>query len=443
MCPRSKRDVLIVIDDAAFGAARGAHHQSTEFHIDPGRALPAPLPDSYRLARSPTFLPELAMSNPQSYRRRIATVTLIGLVFSHAFSHVVAAQAGGKAKTAQEKRARDSVKIAKAAKDSGKVSRFFQSEEPLTLTLTTNLKRIKGDRGDNVPWRSATLSYAAPAPDTGTIVVPLRIKTRGIWRLKNCDFPPIFLNFTSEAAKPTVFRGLDQVKLTSSCRNNDDYERYVLQEFQLYRMQRLITPASHAVRLVRMTYADSATGKKDATRYAFIEEEALMLAARLGGRMIKIKGATPADLEPMQTGLTGVFEYMIGNTDFGIGGLHNVELLALNTGEYLPVVYDFDFSGAVNTRYATVDPLYQKWIRTVRQRLYRGFCIPADVYPKVFAVFNAKKDSIYALYRDPLGGLLPKDVVDETLKYYDEFYKTINNPRDVKSEIMDMCLGKK
>jgi hypothetical protein len=219
------------------------------------------------------------------------------------------------------------------------------------------------------------------------------------------------------------------------------YEQYVLQEFQLYRIYRLLTPASHAVRLLRMTYADSANGKVLATRYAFLEEEPNVLAARMSATQTKIKGAGPADLEPFQSALVGVFQYMIGNTDFAFGALHNAELIQLANGDYWPVVHDFDFSGAVNARYASVDPKLS--VKKVRDRLYRGYCVPNEEYPKVFALFNAKKDSIYALYRDPLGKLLEPGIVNETLKYFDEFYKTINNPRDAKDYIIDACLGKK
>ena len=104
-------------------------------------------------------------------------------------------------------------------------------------------------------------------------------------------------------------------------------------------------------------------------------------------------------------------------------------------------MYDFDFSGAVNARYATVDPRLR--IGTVRDRLYRGYCVPEDVYPRVFALFNAKKDAIYALYHDPIGKLLPPGTVDETLKYFDDFYKTINDPKRAKGDILDACLGRK
>lgn len=323
--------------------------------------------------------------------------------------------------------------------DSSKVSRFFQSEAPIAATLTLNIKQITRDKGDNAPWRAATLSYLGP--DSARVAVPVRVRTRGIWRLKTCEFPPLRLNFTSEAVKKTVFHGLDKPKLVNYCRNNDQYEQYLLEEFQLYRIYRLLTPASHAVRLLRLSYVDSASAKLAATRYAFIEEDPDALAARMSGKMLKLQGAGPDDYEPFADALVGVFQYLIGNTDFALNALHNSELLSRSNGQYVPVVYDFDFSGAVNAKYATVDPKIRA--RTVRDRVYRGFCVPMEIYPRVFAVFDAKRANIYGLYKDSLGALLSPDVTRETLKYFDEFYETIDHPKSAKSEIVEQCLGKK
>ena len=119
--------------------------------------------------------------------------------------------------------------------------------------------------------------------------------------------------------------------------------------------------------------------------------------------MYDVKGAGSADLEPRTAAIMGLFQYMIGNTDYSVPVLHNVELMARDTSVY-PIAYDFDFSGAVNARYATVDPSLS--IRRVRDRLYRGYCVPSDAYAPAFALFKAKRDSIYALYRDPIGRLL-------------------------------------
>ena len=69
-------------------------------------------------------------------------------------------------------------------------------------------------------------------PDAFTIAgkdveVPLRVRTRGIWRLKNCDFPPIRLNFAGKETKNTVFDGVDKPKLVNYCRDTDQYAAYM------------------------------------------------------------------------------------------------------------------------------------------------------------------------------------------------------------------------
>ena len=375
---------------------------------------------------------------------------LIACVFACVFAFGGVARAQGKAKPPKPakddtslvaKLRRDTLqqkKLAKLPHDSSKIAAFYAETSPLAITLTTNIKPLRDDKSDKASYRPATLSYVA---DGKTVVVPARVRTRGIWRLKTCDFPPLRVNFTNEDAKKTVFKGIDNPKLVSYCQDTDAGEQYVLQEFQLYRIYRLLTPASHAPRLVRMTYADSGTNKPRTTRYAFFTEDPDALAARMSGKILDLPGAGPNDVAPFPSALVGVFNYLIGNTDFATSALHNAEVIARDNGDIWPVVYDFDFSGAVNARYATPDPKLN--IRSVRDRVYRGYCVPVEEYPKVFALFNEKKDAIYALYRDEIGQLLRKETVDATLRYFDDFYRTINNPRQAKEAIIDACLGKK
>ena len=244
---------------------------------------------------------------------------------------------------------------------------FFDSEDPVDVTLSLNIKQIRGDKGDDAPWRGATLSYTDPAGKK--IEIPIKARTRGIWRLKNCEFPPLRLNFPEKASVGTAFEGLNKPKLVSYCRNNDTFEQYVLQEMQLYRAYNLLTPASHKARLLRMTYTDSASGKTMATRYAILLEEPEAMAARFKGGIIDAVGATANDLDPEHARIVGLFQYLIANTDFSINGLHNFELLAREDGSVIPVAYDFDFAGAINATYATVDPQFN--VARVRDRLFR------------------------------------------------------------------------
>jgi hypothetical protein len=316
---------------------------------------------------------------------------------------------------------------------------FFDGQEPIDVTLTTNIGKIRGDKGADAPWRPATMSYAGT--DGAPVSVPLRARTRGIWRLRQCDFPPMRLNFSGATSKGSIFEQLDKPKLVSYCQDSDGYEQYILQEFQLYRIYQVLTPMSHKARLMKFAYADSASGKIRTKRYGFILEEPDALARRQGGKILPQKGALPGDLDPFYDALFGVFQYMIGNTDFSESALHNVELFFASTGGIAaPIAYDFDFAGAVNASYAIPDPKLP--IPTVRQRMYRGYCADPYQFDKVVQLFKDKKSEIYALYSDPIGKLLDHGTVRSTLKYYDEFYETLDDPRLLKKYITGVCIDR-
>ncbi len=325
----------------------------------------------------------------------------------------------------------------KSEKKPPKLSPLFTSETPLAVTFTTNIKQLRKDRGAKAPYHAATLSYT---DSTGKVVtVDARARTRGIWRLKNCEFPPVRMKVADKAGKQTVFNNIAEPKLVTYCRNSDVYDNYILQEFMLYRIYRLLTPVSHHVRLLKMTYADSATGKVEATRYSFVVEDPATLAERVGGEVVRQTGADSDDLDAPQSAIAFVFQYMIGNTDFSFGGLHNAELIRTRTGQILPIAYDFDFSGAVNTHYAAPDPKLR--IRSVRERQFRGYCAYKLEYQKVIDLFIAKKPEIYALYADPLGQLLSPRIIKETLSYFDDFYKSIPNAKEAQKRVFDECVG--
>ena len=328
---------------------------------------------------------------------------------------------------------------ATSVQDGEKVSPLFRSEAPLAVTFTTNVGQLRDDKkhGDKAPWRSATLTYQGA--DSAPVRVPTRAKVHGIWRLNHCEFPPIRLNFAGKDTKSTVFDHVDKPKLTNYCRDTDEYEQYVLQELQLYRIYQLLTPMSHRVRLLRVTYADSGTGRSEAVRYGFLLEDPDQMAARLGGRMTKLKGAGIGDLEETPQAVVYLFQYLIGNTDFSFNQLHNGEIVALPDGRNLPVAYDFDFSGAVNARYATPDPSVK--IKRVRDRKFRGYCQMNAEFAKAIPLFQQKKDAIYALYADEVGRLMDPTVVRETLDYFNEFYDAIGDQGRAERRIFGDCLG--
>jgi hypothetical protein len=327
-----------------------------------------------------------------------------------------------------------------APKDSAKAPKpynpppVFTDSKPLEFTLTAPFGKLKKDRAVETEYRPAAITYTA---DGAEVRVPVRLRTRGIWRKKNCEIPPLMMNFKNDSTKKTAFARLDRARFTYACRNNDDYEQYVLQEFQLYRVHRLLSPLSYDVRLARVTYVDAEKGDTLSTRWAFLSETDEAFAQRQGVQLVTTPGAGPDDLDPYESAFYGVFQYFVGNSDFSIRALHNAVVI-LKDMQYYPVARDFDWSGAVNPRYATPAPILK--IRSVQERIMRGYCVPPEHYEKVFALFREKKDAIYALYRDPLMAPMRPNVVVNTLKYFDEFYETINDPKKAKRQIVDACL---
>jgi hypothetical protein len=312
----------------------------------------------------------------------------------------------------------------------------FSSSSIVEFTLHAPFGKLRRDRKAETEYRPAFITYNDHT--TGPQRVPVRVRTRGIWRKANCQIPPLMFNFTKDSTKGTVFGRLDRVRFSFHCRDIDEYEQYVLQEHQLYRVQRLLTPLAFAVRLVRVTYVDSDNNDTLSTRYGFLQEIDEEFAARQKMMLVDQQGAGPSDLDPYESAFFGVLQYFVGNSDYSIRALHNVVLL-LRPPYHIPVARDFDWSGAVNARYAKPNPVLK--IRHVAQRVMRGYCAPAEEYEKVFQLFREKKDAIYALYSDSLNAAMKPQVVKTTLEYFDDFYETINDPKKAQREIVEACLA--
>ena len=313
---------------------------------------------------------------------------------------------------------------------------FFNRIEPVRFTLAVDIRQLRADTADEAPTRDGSVSFRDAAGKTTTL--PVKVKTHGRWRLTHCEFPPLSITFPDSLTRGTPFEGLAKARLTSFCKDHPAYEQYIIQELQLYRIYQLLTPYGHTPRALQVTYVDAPSGRTRTTRHAFFIDDRDAVASRQNAALLKAKGATGSDLEPYHRTLMGVFEYLIGNTDFLVSELHNAFLLGTVQGETIPVPYDFDYSGAINTVYATPNPVLP--IKNVRQRYFRGFCSDAQQYARVFALLNEKKPAIYALYDDPIGKLLRLDVANDTKKYFDEFYRIINNPELARVEILSRCL---
>lgn len=305
---------------------------------------------------------------------------------------------------------------------------FFRDRSLLELTIVTDYKALTKDRTGEPQWQPAVIRLANGDS------LEAQIRTRGNFRRRRCTMPPLKLDVPRGKANRTPLAGLNKPKIVTHCGNGTRYEQYVVQEYLLYRVYEQLTPLSHRGRLVRITYADAADRTPPEPHYAIVLEEDEDVAERTGLRLIDATGAGPDDLDPYHSALVGVFQYLIGNTDWSATALHNMVLLQSLTTAY-PMAYDFDFAGAVSAPYAAPDP--RLGIKSTRERLYRGFCPTADRWAEVFAHVRAQKEAIWALYQNEPA--LDARGRDRTLEYFEEFFRIIDDPGARDREIVRNC----
>ena len=264
---------------------------------------------------------------------------------------------------------------------------------------------------------------------------------RGHFRLdrNNCNFPPLRLNFPRGDMAGTVFEGQDRLKLVTPCMDNrDDYQRYIYEEYLGYGALNLITPYSYRVRLVEVTYEDTSGEYEPLTKHAFLLEADEQMAERNRAVFLEVPQMHPMMADGDQSVLVGMFNYMIANLDWSAVYFHNAVVMRLEDGRHFTVPYDFDHSGAVNARYATVPPQLQDQVRRVRQRLFREFCRPQLTMENAAAMFAGKRAAIEELYRtfpyyaEPSQG-------EEAIQYYADFWQVLADEDDFEDEILDTC----
>ena len=272
----------------------------------------------------------------------------------------------------------------------------------------------------------------------------IAVRNRGNSRLRVCEFPPLRLDFDRDATAGTVFEGQNKLKLVTHCRNYDRGEQDMLEEYLTYRLFNALTDASFRVRLLRIRYVDT-DGRLDedaSLRYAFVLEPEEQLAARLGGELAEISGVPKRRHDYEQASLLYLFQYMIGNTDWGFvkadydeDCCHNVTLIDVeNVVHTIP--YDFDLAGLVNARYARPDPLLR--IKTVRQRLYRGLCSDPQQVRAALDRVTERRELLLAVPSGIAG--LEAGNVSKAERYLSDFFELADDPEKLLRRFERSCL---
>lgn len=280
--------------------------------------------------------------------------------------------------------------------------------------------------------------------------MPVEIKVRGGWRSlsRNCSTPLLWVRFAEDQVAGTPFEGQSLLPLTTHCGKGisvewlshrirrEDFAQNLLREFLAHRIYNLLTDLSLRARLVRITYPrDPDRPDRYIEHYAFFTEHFESAAARTGNEYLPRGSFDPSRLDARSGARMAVFQFMIGNTDWSIARERNTMLLQDGAGNQLPVPYDLDMSGLVDSGYAGPPPGLP--IESVRERYFLGYCQPGTDWDALFAEFNDRKTAILALSsRVPALNRASQRWVQ---RYLGSFFDILDSEKLRRESIVEAC----
>lgn len=313
---------------------------------------------------------------------------------------------------------------------------LFDDNAVLDVTLTGPVSTlIDGkDRREELPFILMN----------GGVRQQVAVRVRGQSRLRVCEFPPLRLRLAESVTGAAEFGEHGKLKLVTHCRHHDQGEQDMLEEYAAYRILNVLTETSFRVRLLRISYVDTdqKLEQKSALRYGFLLEPDKQLADRLDSNIAQLRGVPKERHDRRIAALVYVFQYLIGNTDWGLvkadssdACCHNVRLLERGSRVFF-VPYDFDLAGLVNARYASPDPTLR--IGRVTQRLYRGLCTNREYLQDALRTVKSRKADILAVLQET-PGLAPSSEA-RARKYLNSFFSKAEDENKLLRSFERRCL---
>jgi hypothetical protein len=316
---------------------------------------------------------------------------------------------------------------------------LFASDVPLRLIINAPLRAIAGGARDRAASHAGTLS-------DGAVTLPVRVAPRGLTRRKRetCDFPPLRVTFEQKPPATSLFAGQKSLKLVTHCRSEPRFQRHTLLEYATYRLYNVLSPASFRARLAYIDYRDN--GRPFVNRSGFFIEDVDDVASRNG--MKEVNAGPRITLQQVDTAAAArvaLFEYMVSNLDWSMSAgpagsncCHNIKPISPSglAVAYVPVPYDFDFSGLVDAPYAVPPNGFPDG--PVTRRVYRGYCAHNGQALAAAALFREQRSPMLAAL-DSVPGL-DAGSKGKAANYLRSFFDQIATDQSINERILKRCL---
>jgi len=226
------------------------------------------------------------------------------------------------------------------------VFEYLTREDEAKIHLELDLDALLNNRR-----KPDYLPAALTGPDGQ--VYKLEVRTRGKYRRRSCEIPPVKFKFQKTELQSHQLDTFNEIKLVLPCTATPAGEELIVWEYLAYRMFESLSHFSARARLIRLELKNNKK-KRPQKMLAMLVEHEEEIAARLQAAPVQEWGIAQDRFHAEQVALMVLFQYMIGNTDWDLEACRNVLVLQPeDKGKMVAVPFDFDFSGLVSAPYAT------------------------------------------------------------------------------------------
>jgi hypothetical protein len=308
---------------------------------------------------------------------------------------------------------------------------LFQDTQPLALGLSFSIKEVKKSEHDSIFFPSY-LAYKNDHGEWDSLQVGIR--ARGNFRRKHCYFPPLRLKIKKSQVAGTPFEGNKSFKLVLPCQNVKSAGNLILREYLCYKLLEPITPYFFHTRLAYITLTDQ-RGKQSNAATGFLIEDDDLIAHRFKGKVLD-QIILPGQLNDTAAVIHDFFEFLIANTDWSTTMQHNTKVIQLPPNRKIPISYDFDMAGLVNAPYATINEALE--IKSVQERLYRGYCRDESIMEYVRAKYIRLEPEIMDALSN-YQSYFNENEFPVMKKYIEEFFIILKDDKKFKYSILQKC----
>lgn len=314
---------------------------------------------------------------------------------------------------------------------SEKVEDVFSEEDILPIKMSYSIKDIRRETNDST-YIDSQIEYQVKDNTWETLTVELR--KRGNNRLKNCFFPPLKVKVKKSNVKNTLFEGHKNFKIVLPCLLEKDNNDNVVKEYLVYKLFEVVSPYHFKARLLSIEFEDIRGGNnKSYELKGILTEDDKHVAKRFDGKVYE-RPMHPLNQEPLSSVRNAFFQFMIGNTDFSTAYQHNIKVIYINK-EMIPIPFDFDMSGFINTSYAAASI----HVNSVTERKYRGFVRDKKLFEQVRQEFIDNKEKLLAVLDNNAVYFDNQEELIVAREYLLSFFDIMGNRQKFNREILDQA----